>query len=154
MKAKAFYHTGITVRDLDRTSAFLQEWFGMTEIERKSLGNANGEPWDNHVTGIKNTKTRVCFLKLDETTVELVEYPSPPGQPKALTAPNDVGNAHLAFQVDDLDAYYERLGAQGYRFAGPIQYNTDPEGKRRAAIFFWDHDGISYELVYREAGGA
>lgn len=153
MQAKGLFHTGITVSDLDRTATFLKEWFGMEEVERKSFGDKPNATWDNPVTGIKQTWTDVCFLRLGEVTVEILEYPSPPGQPQSYTGPNDVGNAHLAFFVDDLDAYHERLTAEGYRFAGPVRYNVDENGNRRAAIFFWDHDGISYELVYREAGG-
>ena len=153
MRAKGLFHTGITVSDLDRTATFLKEWFGMEEVERKSFGSKEEAVWDNPVTGIKKTWTDVCFLRLGEVTVELLQYPSPPGQGACRTGPNDVGNAHLAFFVDDLDSYYERLTAEGYRFAGPIHYNVDAEGKRRAGIFFWDHDDISYELVYREGGG-
>ena len=58
MKAKAIFHTGITVSNLDRTASFLKEWFGMVEVERKSFGDKNGEPWDNPVTGIKKDLDR------------------------------------------------------------------------------------------------
>ena len=148
MKAKAIFHTGITVSDLDRTASFLKEWFGM--VARQVVWRQERRPWDNPVTGIK--KTRPTLLpEAGRGHRRALAVPVAAGAAPVLHRPQRVGNAHLAFFVDDLDAYYERLTAQGYRFAGPIHYNVDAEGKRRAGIFFWDHDGISYELVYREA---
>lgn len=57
----------------------------------------------------------------------------------------DPGIRHLAIQVDDFDAAYERLKAEGVTFAtGPI----NNQGNR--LVFFTDGDGNLVHLIHRQ----
>jgi predicted enzyme related to lactoylglutathione lyase len=60
------------------------------------------------------------------------------GQPGA----SATGGALLAFEVDDLDAWIERLARHGAAADGPVK--TSPEGYRRA--LFRDPDGHELSL--------
>jgi glyoxylase I family protein len=57
----------------------------------------------------------------------------------------DAGIRHLAIAVDDFDAVYDRLKAQG------VQFLTEPENnKGNRLVFFADLDGNFLHLIQRE----
>lgn len=62
---------------------------------------------------------------------------------------NNPGTAHLAFYVDDADAFYARLLEQGVRTCSPPYTATQPplEGLRR--FYFLDGDGFTLEAIQR-----
>lgn len=113
-----FDHVGVTVRDLDRVTAF---FLGLgLEVEGRTF--VEGEFIDT-VTAIPDCRTEIVMLRTPGggTAVELSSFvrPAPvPGSPAAMA--NELGLRSLAFEVDDVQAHVARLAAEGYGLVGGI----------------------------------
>jgi catechol 2,3-dioxygenase-like lactoylglutathione lyase family enzyme len=115
---RRFDHIGITVADLDTTTAFFVE-LGL-EVEGRTF--VEGEFLDT-VTGIPDSRTEIVMLKPPEggTNIELSSFVRPdhdPGSPTAMA--NELGLRSVAFEVDDLRATVDVLAADGYELVGGI----------------------------------
>lgn len=113
-----FDHVGVTVRDLDRVTAF---FLGLgLEVEGRTF--VEGEFIDT-VTAIPDSRTEIVMLRTPGggTAVELSSFVRPdpvPGSPAAMA--NELGLRSLAFEVDDVQARVARLAAEGYGLVGGI----------------------------------
>jgi catechol 2,3-dioxygenase-like lactoylglutathione lyase family enzyme len=113
-----FDHVGVTVRDLDRVTAFFVA-LGL-EVEGRTF--VEGEFIDT-VTAIPGSRTEIVMLKTPggDTSVELSSFERPePVAAKPDAMANEPGLRSLAFQVDDLRAQVDRLVADGYGLVGGI----------------------------------
>ena len=105
-------HTGISVSDMERSLGFYRDLLGM-ELIFDSDVPAN-EPL-SHVVGMPNASGRVAWLRAGDTMIELWQWDSPNGRPLPDDyVPADKGVTHYAFEVDDVDALYEKVVAAGY----------------------------------------
>jgi catechol 2,3-dioxygenase-like lactoylglutathione lyase family enzyme len=113
-----FDHVGITVADLDSVADF---FVGLGfEVEGRMF--VEGEFLDT-VCGIPDSRTEIVMLKPPDggTRLELGRFVRPdhePGSPNAMA--NELGLRNIAFEVDDLPAVVDRLGADGYGLVGGI----------------------------------
>lgn len=98
------HHYGVTVTNLDRVVEFYETVLGLDVLDRFSVG---GESFSRGV-GIRNASAEFVHLDAGETRLELVEY-EPTGESGADSRVNSPGTKHVAFSVDDLDAFYESL---------------------------------------------
>ena len=113
-----FDHVGVTVRDLDRVTAF----FTALGLEVDGRTFVEGEFIDT-VTAIPGSRTEIVMLKTPDggTAVELSSFVRPdpePGTPDAMA--NQLGLRSLAFQVDDVQAQVDRMAADGYGLVGGV----------------------------------
>ena len=113
-----FDHVGVTVRDLDRVTAF----FTALGLEVDGRTFVEGEFIDT-VTAIPGSRTEIMMLKTPDggTAVELSSFVRPdpePGTPDAMA--NQLGLRSLAFQVDDVQAQVDRMAADGYGLVGGV----------------------------------
>jgi catechol 2,3-dioxygenase-like lactoylglutathione lyase family enzyme len=118
-----FDHVGVTVRDLDRVTAFFVA-LGL-EVEGRTF--VEGEFIDT-VTAIPGSRTEIVMLKTPagDTSVELSSFERPEpiaANPDAMA--NELGLRSLAFQVDDLRAQVDRIAADGYGLVGGIGQYED-----------------------------
>ena len=60
---------------------------------------------------------------------------------------NNVGCAHLGFNVDDLPRMYAELKAKGVQFKPEPQEVPAGPNKGTMAVYFMDPDGIPLELL-------
>lgn len=98
-------HVGIVVPDLDAAAAFLTEHLGFRPLREATLGDDDRLP---RTFGAPDGATlRVAFFETDGGTVELLEWTA---GARDARAPQDVGTAHLALAVPDVDAAAARLG--------------------------------------------
>jgi catechol 2,3-dioxygenase-like lactoylglutathione lyase family enzyme len=113
-----FDHIGITVADLDATTAF---FVGLgLEVDGRTF--VEGEFLDT-VTGIPDSRTEIVMLRPPQggTNIELSSFVRPdhdPGSPTAMA--NELGLRSVAFEVDDLQATVEMLAADGYGLVGGL----------------------------------
>ena len=118
-----FDHIGVTVRDLDRATEFFVS-LGC-EIEGRTV--VEGDFIDT-VIGIPDSKSEIVMLQPPggSTKVELSSFVRPEReQVTSAAAATELGLRSLAFQVDDLAAFVERLSADGYSLVGGIgQYEN------------------------------
>jgi len=113
-----FDHVGVTVRNLDRVTAF----FTALGLEVDGRTFVEGEFIDT-VTAIPGSRTEIVMLKTPDggTAVELSSFVRPdpePGTPDAMA--NQLGLRSLAFEVDDVQAQVDRMAADGYGLVGGV----------------------------------
>jgi catechol 2,3-dioxygenase-like lactoylglutathione lyase family enzyme len=143
-------HANVIVSNLERSRKFYTEVLGLevlmeTEIDEAQFARG---------VGIPGAKVRGIFLQVPgtPTVIEMFEY-SAPAKSKPIPGdwrPNDIGIGHVAFEVDDIDAAYERLVKHDVHFVStpvtiPVTHK-DVGGVR--FCYFTDPDGILLELIY------
>ena len=138
-----FDHVGITVSDLDKAV----EFFVGLGLEPQGRQPIEGDFIDT-VTGIPGSRTEIVMLAPPGggTTVELSSFAHPayePGNPAAMA--NELGLRSIAFEVEDLRAAVDRLGAAGYGLIGGI---GEWEGVW-AMAYVRGPDGITVALAQR-----
>ncbi len=139
---RATRHTGLVVRDLEKSIAFYCGVLGL-EVWRREIEEGN---YIDNVVGIPNASLEWVKLKApDGSVVELLQYHSHPDITRVEIAPsNRLGCSHIAFTVADLDATYRAMIAGGFHCNSMPQRSPDGGVK---IIYCHDPDGIILELV-------
>jgi catechol 2,3-dioxygenase-like lactoylglutathione lyase family enzyme len=137
------HHTGLTVRDLNRSVAFYRDLLGcLVVMEQSKVGGYLAA-----IVGYPGASVRMAHLKAHsgELVIELFEYVSPATMDLDLE-PAKVGNAHLCLLVPDLDAVYARLEPAGVDFfSAPVDIDTGANAGGKG-VYLRDPDGIILEL--------
>ena len=118
-------HTRYRVNDLEKTVSFYKDVLGLEEIRRHTSGRGS----------------QLVFLKApdSEEEIELCKYDA--------SGPIMVGPdlTHLAFEVDNLEAFAKETTAKGYPLSDGPHRNSDG-----GAIAFIDApEGYEIELIQR-----
>ena len=121
---KKLVHTRYRVKDLEKTVSFYRDVLGLQEVRRHTSGRGS----------------RLVFLKApqSEEEIEICKFDE--------SGPVVVGPdlTHLAFEVDDLDAFARESAAKGY----PLSDGPHPSGSGRIA-FIDAPEGYEIELIER-----
>jgi catechol 2,3-dioxygenase-like lactoylglutathione lyase family enzyme len=137
------HHVGITVSDMERSLAFYEDLLGG---ERLGPYERSG-PRIDAVTGYPGVVVRQAFVRAQEgsTVVELLQYDG--GSDVVLDPDNgNVGAAHVAITVTDLDGTLDRLRAAGTTvLSDPIVASEPMAGHR--VVYVLDPDRVRVELV-------
>lgn len=134
-------HTSFTVSDLDRSVAFYRDALGFA-VERTF--EAEGDRI-SRITGMPGAHLKIALLVLGSFRLELIQYLSPPGKKLDLST-NNTGASHIGFYVEDIQAAYNKLKAQGIQFRS---LPTSADDTRPLVAYFSDPDGITLELQQR-----
>src|SRR3954454_20699697 len=114
-------HTGITVFDLERSLAFWREVLG---FELSHRAHQKGELAEQ-ITGVPGAEILIAVLKAPGHKIELLEYRAPADRRQLNDRrPCDLGAAHIALTVDNLDEVLARIAASGWNAAGEPQTLT------------------------------
>ena len=141
---KSFFHTGFVVKDIDASAKFYTEVLGMRMIERFER---QGEFVEQVLAFPGAHIDRAMLDKGVGHKLELVQYISPASGAPTVNR-NDLGAAHLAFFVEDLDSFYEETSKKGLRYNNPPATQCDDEGKVLIkACYAQDPDGNWLEFV-------
>jgi catechol 2,3-dioxygenase-like lactoylglutathione lyase family enzyme len=142
---KGLHHVGITVKDLEASIHFYHDILGLPFSNEPS-------PWFEGpelgpAVGVPGAALRQVSLLLGDTTLELLEYKSPPSETAKPLLSNNIGASHVGFLVDDIRAKKAELEAQGVEFYSDV--NTVDEGVLAGWrwVYFGDPDGYPLELV-------
>jgi len=138
-------HTGITVSNLERSLAFWRDVLGFEFSHRvHQTGELAAE-----ITGVPGAEISLAVLKAPGGhKIELLEYMAPANRKKNVDLrPCDVGSAHVALTVDDLDAVLEKVAASGWNAAGKPQTLTTGPNAGRRVIYVRDPDGTTIEFM-------
>jgi catechol 2,3-dioxygenase-like lactoylglutathione lyase family enzyme len=143
------FHTGLTVSDLDRSITFYRDVLGLELVSQWD----SEQPYLRTVVGYPDASLRIALLRIPRGQtgvsghhVELLEYKTPRGT-RSDPGTYHPGNAHIAFMVDDLDATYAELKARGVRFKSPPVEITAGRNRGAKAVYLFDPDDITLELV-------
>jgi catechol 2,3-dioxygenase-like lactoylglutathione lyase family enzyme len=142
---KALHHVGITVEDLDASIRFYHDVLGLQFANEPSPW-FDGEELSRGV-GVPGAALRQVSLLVGDTTLELLEYKSPPSETDGPLGSNNLGASHVAFLVDDIESAKAELEAKGIEFYSPV--NVVEEGVLAGWrwVYFEDPDGYPLELV-------
>jgi lactoylglutathione lyase len=120
---KRLLHTRYRVADLDRTVAFYKDVLGLVEVRRSTSPRGS----------------RLVFVKApgSEELIELCQYDA--------SGPVIVGAdlTHLAFEVDDLDAFAKHAASKGH----PLSDGPTPTSSGSIIAFIDAPEGYEIELI-------
>ena len=142
---KGLHHVGITVKDLDASIRFYHDVLGLEFSNEPS-------PWFDGpdlgpAVGVPGAALRQVSLRLGETTLELLEYKSPPSETIGPLRSNNFGASHVAFLVDDIHEAKAELEAKGIEFYSDVNVVDDGVLAGWRWVYFQDPDGYPLELV-------
>lgn len=134
-------HSGLVVRDLERSVRFYQG-LGLKVWRRET---ESGKFIDT-VVGIDDVRLEWAKMRVpDGSLVELLQYHSHPDRQSAQLAPaNQLGCSHIAFTVDNMERSCLEIVRLGGSVINPPVIS--PNGQLRVA-YCRDLDGILIELV-------
>lgn len=134
-------HVGFSVRCLESAIRFWSECFGATLVRQAEMSGS----FLSHVTGAPETTVKMAIVEIDGFPVELLEY--------ALDADLPHGNgyslgvAHLAFDVEDIDAMLGSVGLHCWQAQGEVQTIPAGEKKGTKVMYIAGPDGCIVELM-------
>jgi catechol 2,3-dioxygenase-like lactoylglutathione lyase family enzyme len=142
---KGIHHIGITVPDLDRGIAFYNGVLGLEFFDPPSPVFDDEDLGER--VGVPGAALRQVNLALGDAIVELLEYTAPATPSETPVPAHAHGAAHLAFQVENVEARKAELEAAGVEFLSDV--NVVDEGVLAGWrwVYFRDPFGIILELV-------
>jgi len=145
IKAK-YKHTNIVARNWRELADFYRQVLGCSEVPPERA--ATGE-WVERCTSVPGAEIRGIHLRLpgfgDEgPTLEIFQYNNALNRPE--TAINRPGLAHLAFEVDDVEAARDEVTASGGTCVGEMVTVDIPDAGIITFIYMTDPEGNIIEL--------
>ena len=135
-------HTGFVVTDVEASAEFYQRVVGLREVARRER---NGGPI-SQVVGYENTHLKAVLLGFEEDSghvLELIQYMRPVSSDRPTAERAVLGASHICFTVDDIQATFENLVANGAH-----QLNPPAEvSPGRTVCYLQDPDGNWIELL-------
>ena len=109
-------------------------------------------PAVDRITGLPGAELDIAFAECPGHRIELMQYLAPAGRADALPRPCDPGFAHVAFEVDDIDATVAALAAGGYPPVNPPE--IVPAGPRKGGknVYLYGPAGVALEFQQAPPG--
>jgi len=127
---KRIHHIAVAVENIDTALRF---WRDMLGIEPTQITNAPQE------------SAQIAFLPLGETEIELVQPTTPDSGMSRFLEKHGPGMHHLCLEVDDLNAWLEKLKAGGVILINE-QLKVGEDGRLYAFIHPKSTHGVLLEL--------
>ena len=127
---KRIHHIAVVVEDIE---AALQFWHDILGMEPAQVSN------------IPQENARVAFLPLGGSEIELVQPSAPDTSLSRFLEKHGPGMHHLCLEVDDLNAWLERLKARGVMLINE-QPKQGEDGRLYAFIHPKSTHGVLLEL--------
>jgi catechol 2,3-dioxygenase-like lactoylglutathione lyase family enzyme len=145
---KRIHHVAILVSDLDRSLRFYSDVLGFDVVDKVDLVAG---PEVSKGVGLDDTQLSLVHLKVGDgqTRIELLHYLYPKSRPIADDSQtNDIGVGHAAFEVAEIDSYYNTLKDKGVQFISKVQESSTGE----KFCYFYDPDGAILEIIQPPPG--
>lgn len=124
---KKLLHTRYRVTDLEKTVSFYKDVLGLEEVSRSTSGRGS----------------QLVFFKAPESA-EMIEICKFDKSGPVIVGPD---LTHLAFQVDDLEAFARHTAAKGY----PLSDGPHKSSSGSVIAFIDAPEGYEIELIQRPA---
>ena len=140
-------HTSFTVSDLDRSIGFFTQALGFEMVNRAPRDPGLIEV----ITGVPGADIEVAYVQGPGHRLELIQYLSPADRGRVESRPCDSGFAHVAYDVDDVDAAVAASAPHQVLPLGPI--TTIDKGPNAGArvVYLRDPDGVTIEYIQKPA---
>ena len=112
---RGIHHTSISTQNFDRLVHFYRDIVGLEFVASYDwdTNSPDIEKLDK-IVELKGSATRSALLRAGNTHIEIFQYLSPKGKTGDPARPAcDAGLTHVAFDVVDISAEYERLKGAG-----------------------------------------
>ncbi|WP_321797506.1 VOC family protein [Caballeronia sp. J97] len=140
---KSVNHTSFTVTDLDRTIGFLCDGLGFELLDKSPRDPAGIEK----VVGIKGADMIIAFVQAPGHRIELIQYQGPADRKVVVVRPCDTGFAHLALDVNDIDATINVAAKYQVKpINPPVEVSHGPNAGLYCA-YMRDPDGVTFEVI-------
>ena len=136
-------HTSFTVSDLDRSLGFFCDVLGFDLLNR----GPRDPDFIERVVAIPGADIEVAYIQALGHRLELIQYHGPGGRRQVEARPCDSGFAHIAFDVDDIDAAIAASKKVGVLPLGPPQDLDRGPNKGGRVVYTRDADGITIEFI-------
>ena len=139
-------HTSFTVADLDRSVALFRDGLGF-----ELTSQAGRDPVSiQTITGVAGAEVEIAYLRRPDHVVELIEYRGPADRTTVEARPCDVGFAHIAFDVRDIDRVIANLSRFGATpISAPYVNKTGGPNAGVRVSYLRTPDKITIELIER-----
>lgn len=142
-KVLGFNHTGFVVTDLDRAIGFFRDLLGFAVLSRAPRDPALME----RMTRLPQPRLEIVHLQGPGHRIELVHYATNGirnvDQPRVY----DDGAAHVALDVDDVDAAVAAAAAHGLELIGAVITIDAGPNRGRKVCYLQSAYGLSIELI-------
>ncbi|NQV99483.1 MAG: VOC family protein [Rhodospirillales bacterium] len=140
-------HTSFTVSDLDRIIGFFCDGLGFQLLNR-----APRDPkLVQQISGVAGADIEVAYIQGPAHRLELIQYHGPADRGRVECRPCDAGYAHLAYDVDNVDAAMAAARAYTFKELGaPVAIDKGPNTGSRV-VYMRDIDGITVEFIEKAA---
>jgi catechol 2,3-dioxygenase-like lactoylglutathione lyase family enzyme len=146
-------HVGLTVPNLDEAVAFFRNVLGGRELYRVGPFKSDDD-WMQRYLGVhpRAEVTQLAVVRMPGgPDLELFEYVAPDQRPQH-PRNSDIGAAHLAFMVDDLDAVLAQLPAHGLEPMGEPVTMTEGPSAGLTWLYALSPWGLQLEFVSAPEG--
>jgi len=138
-------HTSFTVSDLDRTIAFFSEALGFELLSRAPRDPKAVEV----ISGVPGADIEVAFVQGPGHRIELIQYHGPAERGRVECRPCDTGFAHLAYDVDNVEAAVEASTPHQVLPLGPITVIDKGPNAGGKVVYLRDPDGVTIEYIQK-----
>lgn len=136
-------HTSFTVRDLDRALALFVDGLGFELLSRAPRDPAAIEA----ITGVTGGDVTIAFVQAPGHRIELIEYHAPADRGSSAPRACDAGFAHLALDVDDMDAALAVAERYDLQPMGRVYVIDQGPNAGRRVCYFRDDNGLTLEFL-------
>ena len=136
-------HTSFTVSSLDRSLAFFTGCLGFKLVSRAPRDPRIVEK----ITGVDGADMEIAFVRGPGQVVELIEYRAPASKGRVVARPCDTGFAHLALDVDDVEAAVAAATSYGVNPVNPPLAIDQGPNKGKKVAYLRDWDGVTLEFI-------
>jgi glyoxylase I family protein len=141
-------HTSFTVSDLDRSLAFFKEALGF-EVTSKAPRDPRAI---ERIVGVAGADIVVAYVRGPDHSLELIQYLAPADRGQVRARPCDTGFAHIAFDVDDIDAAIAAAALHQVRPVGQVYTVDKGPNTGNRVCYLRDPDGITVEFIEKKSG--
>ncbi|SMC81788.1 VOC family protein [Papillibacter cinnamivorans] len=130
---KKLEHVGVLVKDFESSVMRFEKTLGLKLADIESVD----------VQGVTN---KVAFFPIGDTEIELIYTTATTGLVADYIRERGEGIHHLAFEVTDIDKYYEELKERGVKFL----WDGVVPGSRGTRVFFFapeEFNGVYVEIL-------
>jgi len=136
-------HTSFTVSDLDRSITFFSEVLGFEMVNR-----APRDPkLISSITGVPGDDNEVAYIQGPGHRLELIQYHGPSERSQVDSRPCDSGFAHVAYDVDDVDAAVAASAPYQVLPIGEVTVIDKGPNAGRKVVYLRDPDGVTIEYI-------